>query len=238
MSELFVLKDSAEIMNVQKAAFVTSSILKDFVVPKLEEIIKDRKKVSHSSLMEDTEKAVLKLAKVKGKLKEDNVDICYPPIFQWGEFDLRPSGSSNDENLYYESTSVIICAIGARYNSYCTNVARTLLVDINGMQKKAYEVLLKAHKATIASLKPSNKDSAAYKAALSIVKRDAPEFVGSFAKTAGTGIGIELREFGLGLNAKDGRVLMGGMVFNVSLGFQDLRSDYKCKGGKVLGVAR
>ncbi|KAK9109709.1 hypothetical protein Sjap_017769 [Stephania japonica] len=226
LSELFAVKDSAEIMNVKRAAFVTSSILKNFVVPKLEEIIEDRKKVSHSSLMADTEKAVLKLANIKEKLKAENVDICYPPIFQsGGEFDMRPNASSNDKNLYYESTSVIVCAIGARYNSYCTNVSRTLLIDINGIQKNAYEVLLKAHEAAIASLKPGNKASAAYKAALSVVKQDAPEFVDSFAKSAGTGIGIEFRESGLSLNAKNDRVLMVGMVFNVSLGFHDLQAQ-------------
>ncbi|KAK9135383.1 hypothetical protein Syun_014713 [Stephania yunnanensis] len=93
------------------------------------------------------------------------------------------------------------------------------------MQKKAYEVLLNAHEAAIASLKPGNKANVVYKSAISIVKRDAPEFVGSFAKTAGTGIGIEFRESVLGLNAKNDRVLMAGMVFNVSLGFQDLQAQ-------------
>ncbi|CBI39650.3 unnamed protein product, partial [Vitis vinifera] len=139
-SDLFAMKDSTELTNVKKAAFLTSSVMKHFVVPKLEK------------------KAILEPARVKVKLKAENVDICYPPIFQsGGEFDLRPSASSNDENLYYDSTSVIICAIGSRYNSYCSNVARTFLIDANAMQSKAYEVLLKAHEAAIGALKPGNK---------------------------------------------------------------------------------
>ncbi|KAL5724319.1 DNA helicase [Ranunculus cassubicifolius] len=225
-SELFAVKDSTEITNVKKAAFLTSSVMKHHVVPKLEKIIDEEKKVSHSVLMEDTEKSILEPARVKVKLKAENVDICYPPIFQsGGEFDLKPSASSNEENLYYDSTSVIICAIGSRYNSYCSNVARSFLIDANAVQSKAYEVLLKAQEAAIAALKPGNKVSAAYQAALSVVERDAPEFTPNLTKTAGTGIGLEFRESGLSLNSKNDRVLKAGMVFNVSIGFQNLQTQ-------------
>ncbi|GFY89089.1 global transcription factor C [Actinidia rufa] len=176
-SDLFGVKDGGEITNVKKAAYLTSSVMKHFVVPTLEKVIDEEKKISHSSLMDDTEKAILEPARIKVKLKAENIDICYPPIFQsGGGFDLKPSASSNDENLYYDSTSVIICAIGSRYNSYCSNVARTFLIDANAMQSKAYEVLLKAHDAAISALKPGNKAGDAYQAALSVVEKDAPEF--------------------------------------------------------------
>ncbi|XP_057464281.1 FACT complex subunit SPT16-like isoform X2 [Actinidia eriantha] len=225
-SDLFGVKDGGEITNVKKAAYLTSSVMKHFVVPKLEKVIDEEKKISHSSLMDDTEKAILEPARIKVKLKAENIDICYPPIFQsGGGFDLKPSASSNDENLYYDSTSVIICAIGSRYNSYCSNVARTFLIDANAMQSKAYEVLLKAHDAAISSLKPGNKAGDAYQAALSVVEKDAPEFVASLTKSAGTGIGLEFRESGLNLNGKNERVLKPGMVFNVSLGFQNLQTE-------------
>ncbi|KAL0292241.1 UNVERIFIED_CONTAM: FACT complex subunit SPT16 [Sesamum calycinum] len=131
-SDLFAVKDTAEITNVKKAAYLTSSVMKYFVVPKLEKIIDEEKKVSHSSLMDDTEKVILEPAKIKSK---------------------------------------------------------------------AYEVLLKAHDAAIATLKPGNK--------------------------AGTGIGLEFRESGLSLNGKNDRILKTGMVFNVSLGFQNLQTETK-----------
>ncbi|XP_062143324.1 FACT complex subunit SPT16-like [Alnus glutinosa] len=227
-SNLFAVKDNTEVTNVKKAAFLTSSVMRSFVVPKLEKIIDEEKKVSHSSLMDDTEKAILEPARIKVKLKAENVDICYPPIFQsGGDFDLKPSASSNDDNLYYDSTSVIICAIGSRYNSYCSNVARTFLIDASVTQSKAYEVLLKAQEAAISSLKSGNKVSAAYQAAVLVVEKDAPEFAANLTKTAGTGIGLEFRESGLSLNAKNDRVLRPGMVFNVSLGFHNLQAETK-----------
>ncbi|KAG5562363.1 hypothetical protein RHGRI_005186 [Rhododendron griersonianum] len=227
-SDLFAVKDHDEVTNVKKAAFLTASVMKNFVVPKLEKVIDEEKKVAHTVLMDETEKAILDPTKIKVKLKAENVDICYPPIFQsGGNFDLRPSASSNDEFLYYDSASVIICAVGSRYSSYCSNVARTFLIDSTETQSEAYDVLLRAHEAAIGALNPGNKVSAVYQAALSVIERDAPELVANLTKSAGTGIGLEFRESGLSLNAKNDRVLKPGMVFNVTLGFQNLQAQTK-----------
>lgn len=225
LADLFAVKEAGELTNVKKAAYLTASAMKVFVVPKLEKVIDEETKVTHSSLMDDTEKAILEPAKMRVKLKADNVDICYPPIFQsGGNFDLRPSASSNDDPLYYDSASVIICALGSRYNSYCANVARTILIDSTATQSKAYQVLLKAHEAAIGAMKPGNKASDVYKAALSVVKKEAPELTTNLTKSAGTGIGLEFRESGLSLNEKNERILKAGMVFNVTLGFQNLQT--------------
>uniref|UniRef100_A0A0D6QWA7 FACT complex subunit n=1 Tax=Araucaria cunninghamii TaxID=56994 RepID=A0A0D6QWA7_ARACU len=223
-SEIFAVKDEMEITNIKKAAFLSASVLKNVVVPRLEVTIDEEKKVAHSDLMDDTEKAILDPQKAKVKLRAENVDICYSPVFQsGGEFDLRPGAVSNDENLYYEATGVIICAIGSRYNSYCSNVARTYLIDAENVQGKAYRVLLKAHEAAISALRPGNPLSAAYKAAVEVVQREGSEFSSHLTKSAGTGIGIEFRESGLSLNARNDKIVKAGMAFNVSLGFQNLQ---------------
>ncbi|XP_073002538.1 FACT complex subunit SPT16-like [Typha latifolia] len=225
-SDFFAVKDATELTCVKKAAYLTSCVMINFVVPKLEKIIDEEKRVSHSALMEDTEKAILDPVKVKSKLKAENVDICYPPIFQsGGKFDLRPSASSNGDDLYYDSKSVIVCAVGSRYNSYCSNIARTFLIDATATQSKAYEVLLKAHDSAIAALKPGSKVCAAYQAAVAVVEKEAPELLPNLMKSAGTGIGLEFREPAWNLNAKNDRTIKAGMVFNVSLGFQNLQAE-------------
>ncbi|XP_062225355.1 FACT complex subunit SPT16-like [Phragmites australis] len=225
-SELFAVKDSTEITCVKKAAYLTSSVLKNFVVPKLEKVIDEEKKISHSSLMDDTEKAILDPLKVKVKLKAENVDICYPPVFQsGGKFDLKPGASSNDDYLYYDSASVIICAIGSKYGSYCSNVARTYLIDATPTQSKAYETLLKAHEAAVEALKPGNQMSVVYHAAVAVIERDAPELLPHLTKSAGTGIGLEFRESGLNLNPKNDRQIKQGMIFNVSLGLHNVQAE-------------
>ncbi|KAF2300884.1 hypothetical protein GH714_018015 [Hevea brasiliensis] len=225
-SDLLALKDAEEILNVKKAAYLSVSVMSNVVIPTLENAIDEEKKVTHSSLMDEAEKAIMDPAKAKAKLKAENCDICYPPIFQsGGEFDLRPSAASNEEYLYYDPASVIIVAIGARYNNYCSNLARTFLIDANTTQSKAYEVLLQAHEAAIGALKPGNKISVVYQAAISVVEKEAPELVPNLTKSAGTGIGLEFRESGLNLNAKNDRLLKPNMVFNMSLGFQNLQNQ-------------
>ncbi|CAI0465618.1 unnamed protein product [Linum tenue] len=228
LSDLFAVKDNDELMCVRKAAYLSASVMKKVVVPKLENVIDEEKKVAHSALMDETEKSILEPAKAGVKLKAENVDICYPPIFQsGGVFDLRPSAASNDDLLYYDPASVIICAIGSRYNSYCSNVARSFLIDATSFQSKAYEVLLKAHEAAISALKPGNPVSAAYEAARSLVKSESPDLVAHLTKSAGTGIGLEFRESGLALNDRNDRLVKAGMVFNVSIGFQNLQIQSK-----------
>jgi nucleosome binding factor SPN SPT16 subunit len=224
-SELFAMKDTSEITCVKKASYLTSSVMKNFVVPKLEKVIDEERKVTHSSLMDETEKAILDPLKVKVKLKAENVDICYPPVFQsGGKFDLKPGASSNDDYLYYDSASVIICAIGARYGNYCSNMARTFLIDATPAQSKAYETLMKAHEAALEALKPGNRMSAVYQAAVDVIEKNAPELLRNLTKSAGTGIGLEFRESGLNLNPKNDRIIKAGMVFNVSLGLLNLQA--------------
>ncbi|GLT88629.1 hypothetical protein SLE2022_066460 [Rubroshorea leprosula] len=228
LSDLFAVKDEHEILNVKKAASLALNVMQNVVVPKLENVIDEEMEVTHSALMDETEKAILEPFKAKVKLMAESVDICYPPIFQsGGQFDLKPSAQSNDDLLYYDSASVIICAVGARYNSYCSNIARTLMINANSLQSKAYKALHKAHEAALGALKPGDKISAAYQAALSVVEKDAPELVPNLTKSAGTGMGLEFRESGLNLNAKNDRVVKDGMVFNLSLGFQNIRCETK-----------
>jgi len=50
---------------------------------------------------EMTEEVILNPPKVDIKLKPDNVDIAYPPLFQsGGKFDLKLNASTNDDPLH------------------------------------------------------------------------------------------------------------------------------------------
>lgn len=223
ISELLAVKDVTEIVYVKKAAFLAASVMRKYVVSKVEKIIEDEKKIAHSELMVLTEKILLSPINIDVKLKAENVDICYPPVFQsGGKYDLRPSAFSNDDDLHYDSGSVIICALGAKYSGYCSNVARTFLIDCNAEKCNAYKVLRQAHDAAIAALTPGSKCCSSYQAAVAVIRDKAPELLPFLTKSAGTGIGIEFRESWLSLSEKNDRTLKEGMIFNVSLGFQNL----------------
>ncbi|GJX19360.1 FACT complex subunit SPT16-like protein, partial [Tanacetum coccineum] len=81
--------------------------------------------------------------------------------------DLRHKASSSDDNLYYDSGSVIIYALGSRYNSYCANVARTIL-----SKSKSFQVLRKVHESAISAIKPGITASDVYKTTLSMVEKE------------------------------------------------------------------
>ncbi|CAI5939892.1 unnamed protein product [Closterium sp. NIES-64] len=223
LGDVLAVKDEGEVINIKKAAFLSAQALKAFVVPKMEVLIDEERSMTHAELMEQTEEVITDPAKIKVKLKPDNCDICYPPVFQsGGQYDLRASAVSSDDPLCYDSMGVIICAIGARYASYCSNVARTYLIDATKAQEKAYQVLLRAQEAAIAAIKPGVRLGDVYRAAVAVVEREAPELVPHLTKHAGTGIGIEFREAGLTLNAKNERTVKSGMAFNVVLGLHGL----------------
>ncbi|CAI7763298.1 unnamed protein product [Closterium sp. NIES-54] len=194
LGDVLAVKDEGEVINIKKAAFLSAQALKAFVVPKMEVLIDEERSMTHAELMEQTEEVITDPAKIKVKLKPDNCDICYPPVFQsGGQYDLRASAVSSDDPLCYDSMGVIICAIGARYASYCSNVARTYLIDATKAQEKAYQVLLRAQEAAIAAIKPGVRLGDVYRAAVAVVEREAPELVPHLTKHAGTGIGIDER---------------------------------------------
>ena len=81
----FLLKDKEELMNVKKAAYLSYNVMTNIVVPRFESVIdEEKKKITHATLMDETEEAIVNPQLAKVKLKPKNVDICYPPIFQNG----------------------------------------------------------------------------------------------------------------------------------------------------------
>lgn len=114
------------------AAKTSSVIMKEHVMNKILSVIDEGRKVTHSKLSEDIESVVTgQLKKFKTKLPPtldtDMVDICYPPIIQsGGTYSLKPSAMSTDEPLHF---GIVLCSLGVRYKSYCTNIGRTFLID-------------------------------------------------------------------------------------------------------------
>lgn len=59
----------------------------------------------------------------------NSTEWVHAPIVQsGGQYDLRVSAQSNDENL---KPGVIIASLGVRYKSYCSSMGRTFLISPN-----------------------------------------------------------------------------------------------------------
>jgi nucleosome binding factor SPN SPT16 subunit len=64
---------------------------------------------------------------MQSKVDRSFAEWCYSPIIQsGGNYDLKSSAQSDDQRL---KLGVILCSLGVRYKSYCSNIARTFMID-------------------------------------------------------------------------------------------------------------
>lgn len=151
--------------------------------------------------------------------------MAYTPIIQsGGQYDLKASASSDERPL---QAGAILCSLGLRYNSYCSNVARTYLVNAQESQESNYRFLLKLHNHVIESIQEGMRHNDlkcrdVYNTALNYIKKNRPELEPHFPKSCGFAMGLEFRESGYLINAKTDRPLRNDMVINLSLGFQNI----------------
>jgi len=150
---------------------------------------------------------------------------------------LKSSALSDEKKLH---AGVILCSLGARYKSYCSNVGRTYFVDPTKTQEKNYQFLLDVQHKVLESMRDGVKFRDIYAKALAFVRNKRPDLEKHFVKNIGFGIGIEFRESHYVINSKNTKELKNGMTINLSIGFQDLENtetkDEKAKTYAVLLV--
>jgi len=125
------------------------------------------------------------------------------------------------QNLDY--TGTIICSLGARYKAYCSDVARTYFIDPTDDQKEAYAILCEIHDRIIQMLKPGIKLRDIWKRAVGIIEITAPSLRQNFLSSCGTSIGLEFSDSELTIDDHCDKVVVSSMVFNVRIGFKNLR---------------
>ncbi|CAG5135919.1 unnamed protein product, partial [Candidula unifasciata] len=217
-------KEEAEVKTIQKACQVTCDVFSKYLKEQIMEIIDADKKVKHSKLSDGVEQA-LQNKKYTSGVDTSQLDVCYPAIIQsGGKYSLKFSTTSDDNNLQFDA---IVCAMGVRYKSYCSNIVRTLLVNPVESVQKIYEFLVQVEEEIIAKLQHGVKLSDVYSAGLSVVKKDHPELEGNLINSFGFAMGIEFREASLLIAPKTKAPAKKGMVFNVSIGFSSLKQGSK-----------
>ncbi|KAK9807391.1 hypothetical protein WJX73_010932 [Symbiochloris irregularis] len=226
--EVMAVKDQGEITNAKRAAFLAARVLKDFVVPTIEGIIDEEKKTKHSDLARDAETHLMDPTKLEIKLRKENVDVAFYPLIQsGGKFDLKVTQTSDNSTLAYD---VIMVALGARYNMYCANVARTYLVDPSKKQEAEYGALLAAQQAALSAMVEGAKLSSIAEVILQTIKDKGQEhLIPNLTKSFGHGMGLELRDSGTSLATKSAGTLRAGMVFNLAIGASGLQREAEGK---------
>lgn len=94
----------------------------------VEGIVDKERQVKHTKLADDISDAITNPQKKANiKLKADNCDFAYLPVVQsGGKFDMRIGAESDEAKLH---TGVVLLHMGGKYNSYCTNLCRTLFFN-------------------------------------------------------------------------------------------------------------
>lgn len=231
---LIAPKEDAEIITIKKASLVTVDVFTKFLKDQIMEIIDSDKKVKHSKLAEGVESAISDKKYVTG-VDVTQVDMCYPAIIQsGGNYNLKFSVVSDKNTLHF---GAIICSLGARYKSYCSNMVRTLLVNPSDEIQANYNFLLTIEEEVLKKLQAGTKLSDVYDAGYNLVKKEKPNLLDKLTKSFGFAMGIEFRESSLLIGPKTTVLAKKGMVFNLNLGFNNLQNkDASDKEGKVYAL--
>lgn len=220
---LFSEKDSREVELCKRAALASVNTW-SFLRKKIVDIIDQSKKVKHSRLAEDVEKAMVTVQVQQRLADNHSVEPCYTPIIQsGGNFVLKLSAESNDKLIHY---GTIVYSLGARYQSYCSNLSRTMLVNPSKELEENYEILLVMETAVIEGLKPGKKLCDVYALGLNAIKERKPILLDNLLKANfGFLTGLEFRESTMLISPKCEAKVRANMVFVVYVGLQGLKNE-------------
>lgn len=229
LSHLLEAKDDEELKSIRVASRASTAYLTKYFAEEMLTIVDEERRVSHTKFSEMIENKLQdegffsqKQVKLGSDFHQGNLEWCYMPIIQsGGKYDLRPSAVSNDANIH---GGTIICTLGTRYKSYCSNVGRTFIINPTKSQEQNYEALLSLREKVFDSLKVGAKACDVYKAAVSFIKSKAPKLEKHFLEPIGWSIGIDFRDSKFLLNSKCQREIADGSTFDISLGFQNLEN--------------
>ncbi|KOX81395.1 FACT complex subunit spt16 [Melipona quadrifasciata] len=227
-------KEDAEIHTIKKASLVSVDVFTKYLKDQIMEIIDSDKKVKHSKLAEGVDAAITN-KKYVTSVDVTQVDMCYPAIIQsGGNYSLKFSVVSDKNTLHF---GVIVCSLGARYKSYCSNIVRTLLVNPTKSIEDNYNFLLQLEEEILKKLVAGVKISEVYETGVKYVKDEKPEMIDHLTKHFGFAMGIEFRESSLLIGPKTHATLKKGMVFNVNVGLANLtNSEAIDKEGKIYAL--
>jgi len=218
---IMAVKDDEERDLMKKSSVLSNKVMKHGFVKRLEDIIEEETNITNDVFASQMNDVLEDPNQIKLNVPPDDVQPCYFPIVQsGGKYDLKVSAQSSSTALSHD---IIIVSLGARYKLYCSNITRTFLVDPPKKVSQTYEVLVEVQEACLKAMQPGQPLKAVYKAAVNYLKTNGHEdLVDKLPKTLGFAQGLEFRDSTLLLSSKNSVQLKTGMVFCLSIGFQNL----------------
>ena len=228
MGFVMMVKDASELDCMKKSSVLSNKVLKHYFIPKLEDVIDKELSVTHETLAEEIEGVITEPAKIKLKVPSDIVRSAYYPIIQsGGNYDIRLSAASDEKQMKYD---IITVSFGASYQNYCSNVARTFLIDPPKEISDTYEALLAVQDACLSAMKPGKPLKVVYAAAIEKLGDEGrKDLVKKLPKNLGFAMGIDFRDGALTLSAKNTAKFQVGMTFNLSISIANIELSSKAK---------
>lgn len=219
-------KDETEWDLMKKSSVLSNKVMKHGFVKRLEEIIEDEKKITHDNFAQEIENILEDPNKIKLNVPQEDVQSCYFPIIQsGGHYDVRVSATSSSKQLSHD---IITVSLGSRYKSYCSNIARTFLVDPPKKVSSTYEILLEMQEACLKAMQPGQQLKAVYKAAIAYLTENGhDDLISKLPKSLGFAQGLDFRDSTLTLSAKNNVSFKAGMIFCLAVSFKDLELTEK-----------
>ena len=229
----FSVKDEAELRAMRTSSKACVALLTPYFLDEMSNILDQDKKIKHSALadkvynkIEDSKfwKTVElpNKQKLPNDLDPEQLDWVLGPVVQsGGKFDLKWQIDSDNDVLH---PGIIIAAMGLRYKSYCSQIARTFMVDPNKSQESNYKFLLAVHNMILKEVRDGVVVKDVYSKAHALVKSKKPELEKHFLKNVGYGVGLENKDPTLILNGKNARTLKDGMTLCIMTGFNDIQN--------------
>ncbi|KAL2020929.1 hypothetical protein VTK56DRAFT_7816 [Thermocarpiscus australiensis] len=242
----FSVKDEAELRAMRTASKACVALLTPYFLDEMSDVLDQDKKIKHRVLVD---KVYNKLEdanfwktvelpsrqKMPADFDPEQLDWILGPVVQsGGKFDLKWQADSDNETLH---PGIIIAAMGLRYKSYCSQIARTFMVDPNKSQESNYRFLLAIHNLILKEIRDGVVVKDVYTKAYNLIKSKKPELEKHFLKNVGFGIGLENKDSTLILNGKNTRTLRDGMTLCITTGFSDiLNPEPQDKSSKVYSL--
>jgi len=229
LSLLMSVKEAPEIEIMRKSAILANKVLKRGFISKIEEIIDSELKTTHEELAGQLDGMIEDPSKIGLKnVPQKFVQSCYYPIIQsGGDYSIKISAQSSKKTLEYD---IILVSFGARYQDYCSNIARTFLVDPPKYVSETYEILLGVHNACMDAMVPGKPLKTVHNAAVKFLKNSGHEsLIPHLPKNMGFAMGLDFRDPNFVLSAKNQVLFKQGMMFTLSVGFNNVALKEKHK---------
>lgn len=227
----FSVKDEAELRAMRTSSKACVALLTPYFLDEMSSILDQDKKIQHSALADKVynkleDPKFWKTVELPGRQKLpsdfdlEQLDWILEPVVQsGGKYDLKWQMDTDKDILH---PGIIIAAMGLRYKSYCSQIARTFMVDPNKSQESNYKFLLAVHNLILKEIRDGVAVKDVYIKAHNLVKSKKPELEKHFLKNVGFGIGLENKDPTLIINARNQRALRDGMTLCITTGFNDI----------------